>query len=229
MHIPRAITIDGPAGSGKSTLGASLAAALGYVYFDTGVMYRALTLAVIEAGVDPTDSAAVTACAEQCDIGVLPPTVADGRQYTITLAGRDVTWDIRDQRVEKLVSTVAGHPPVRVIMRAQQRAIGLRGNVVMVGRDIGSIVLPEAPLKIYLDVSIAERARRRVAELAARGEHIDEHALAESIAQRDARDAHVMQPAPDAIHIDGDTQSPAQTLVYVLSLVPAALHTAEER
>jgi cytidylate kinase len=223
MTIPRAITIDGPAGSGKSTLGASLATALGFVYFDTGVMYRALTLAVIEGGIDPTDAAAVTACAERISIGIHPPTVADGRQYTITIDGRDVTWAIRDQRVEGAVSSAAGHPTVRVILRAQQRAIGMRGEVVMVGRDIGSIVLPEAPLKIYLDVSIAERASRRVTELAARGESVDHGALADSIKNRDERDAHVMQPAPDAVHINGDTQSPADTLSYVLSLVPAGM------
>lgn len=223
MTHPRAITIDGPAGSGKSTLGASLAAALGFVYFDTGVMYRALTLAVIEAGIDPTDAVAVTACAERISIGVHPPTVADGRQYTITIDDRDVTWDIRDQRVERAVSSAAGHPAVRVIMRAQQRAIGMRGDVVMVGRDIGSIVLPEAPLKIFLDVSIAERARRRSAELAARGESVDTAALEAAIKNRDERDAHVMQPAPDAVHINGDTQSPADTLSYVLSLVPAGM------
>jgi cytidylate kinase len=223
MTHPRAITIDGPAGSGKSTLGASLAAALGFVYFDTGVMYRALTLAVIEAGIDPCDAQAVTACAERISIGVHPPTVADGRQYTITIDDRDVTWDIRDQRVERAVSSAAGHPAVRVIMRAQQRAIGMRGDVVMVGRDIGSIVLPEAPLKIFLDVSIAERARRRSAELAARGESVDTAALEAAIKNRDERDAHVMQPAPDAVHINGDTQSPADTLSYVLSLVPAGM------
>lgn len=225
MNTPRAITIDGPAGSGKSTLGASLAAALGFVYFDTGVMYRALTLAVLDADIDPSDGTAVAACAERIDIGVQPPTVADDRQYTITLDGRDVTWDIREQRVERAVSTAAGHPAVRVILRAQQRAIGMRGNVVMVGRDIGSIVLPEAPLKIYLDVSIAERTRRRSAELVGRGDSVDEHALYDSIANRDARDAHVMQPAPDAVHINGDTQSPADTLAYVLSLVPAGMRS----
>lgn len=223
MHTPRAITIDGPAGSGKSTLGASLARALGFVYFDTGVMYRALTLAVLEAGIDPSDGSAVTACAERIVIGVEPPTVTDGRQYTITIDGRDVTWDIRDQRVERAVSTAAGHPAVRVILRAQQRAIGMRGAVVMVGRDIGSIVLPEAPLKIFLDVSIAERTRRRSAELNSRGDAVDHAALYDSIATRDARDAHVMQPAPDAVHINGDTQSPADTLSYVLSLVPLGM------
>lgn len=227
MTTPRAITIDGPAGSGKSTLGATLATRLGFIYFDTGVMYRALTLAVINHHVDPTDSAAVTDLANRCHIGVHAPTVDDGRQYTITLDGVDVTWDIRQQQVERLVSQVAAHPPVRQILRAQQRAIGLAGDVVMVGRDIGSIVLPEAPLKIYLDVSIAERTRRRIIELEQRGEHVDADALAESIRIRDERDRHVMQAAPDAIHINGDTQAPAQTVADVLALVAQipVLHT----
>ncbi len=219
MTIPRAITIDGPAGSGKSTLGATLATQLGFIYFDTGVMYRALTLAVINQQVDPSNSEAVAELANQCQIGVHAPTIDDGRQYTITLDGIDVTWDIRQQQVERLVSQVAAHPPVRHILRAQQRAIGLAGNVVMVGRDIGSIVLPEAPLKIYLDVSIAERTRRRIIELEQRGEHIDADALAESIRIRDERDQHVMQAAPDAVHINGDTQSPAQTVTAVLALI----------
>lgn len=227
MTIPRAITIDGPAGSGKSTLGAILAAQLGFVYFDTGVMYRALTLAVIQHCVDPSDSVAVAALANQCHIGVHTPTHDDGRQYTVTLDGVDVTWDIRQQHVERLVSHVAAHPAVRQIMRAQQRAIGLAGDVVMVGRDIGSIVLPEAPLKIYLDVSIAERTRRRIIELTHRGEQIDDIALAESIRLRDERDRHVMHAAPDAVHINGDTQSPDQTVAEVLALVAniPVLHT----
>lgn len=227
MTIPRAITIDGPAGSGKSTLGATLAQQLGFIYFDTGVMYRALTLAVINHHVDPTDSQAVTVLAERCRIGVHAPTHDDGRQYTITLDDVDVTWEIRQQQVERLVSQVAAHPSVRQIMRAQQRAIGLAGDVVMVGRDIGSIVLPEAPLKIYLDVSIAERTRRRIAELTQRGEHIDAEALAESIRIRDERDSHVMQAAPDAIHLNGDTLSPDQTVADVLALVAhiPVLHT----
>lgn len=227
MTIPRAITIDGPAGSGKSTLGATLATRLGFIYFDTGVMYRALTLAVINHQIDPNDSVAVTTLAQRCQIGVHAPTVDDGRQYTITLDGIDVTWDIRQQHVERVVSQVAAHPPVRQILRAQQRAIGLAGNVVMVGRDIGSIVLPEAPLKIYLDVSIAERTRRRIIELNQRGEQVDAAALSESIRLRDERDRHVMQAAPDAIHINGDTQSPDQTVADVLTFVAQipVLHT----
>jgi len=182
-------------------------------------MYRALTLAVIEANCDPHDAVAVTQLAEQSTISVHAPTQNDGRQYTIMLNGRDVTWDIRQQSVEKTVSIAAAHPSVRQILRARQRAIGMQGNVVMVGRDIGSIVIPEAPLKIFLDVSIAERARRRVDELTARGESIDEAQLTESIRVRDERDRHVMQPAVDAVHINGDTDTPAQTLAHVLQLV----------
>lgn len=226
MIIPRVITIDGPAGSGKSTLGANLATALGYVYFDTGIMYRALTLAVILANCDPHDVLAVTQLAEQSVIAVCAPSQDDGRQYTIMLNGRDVTWDIRQQSVEQTVSIVAAHAQVRQILRARQRTIGLQGNVVMVGRDIGAIVIPEAPLKIFLDVSIAERVRRRIAELTTRGEQIDVAQLSESIRVRDERDRHVMQPAHDAVHINGDHDTPAQTSVYVLQLVAncPALH-----
>ncbi|MEY2845540.1 MAG: hypothetical protein RL076_1086 [Chloroflexota bacterium] len=228
MNTPQVITIDGPAGSGKSTLGAHLAHTLGYIYFDTGVMYRALALAVLDAAQDPHDSMAVTALAETSDIAVLAPTQDDGRQYTILLNGRDVTWAIRDQRVEKIVSLAAAHPTVRAILRARQRAIGMQGHVVMVGRDIGAIVLPEAPLKIYLDVSIAERAKRRMAELVARGETVDAGALIESIRIRDERDRHVMFPAPDAVIINGDNQTPSQTLTHVLALVNACAALAKE-
>lgn len=226
MTIPQVITIDGPAGSGKSTLGANLAHALGFIYFDTGVMYRALTLAVLQAGIAPDDAVQVTQLAERCHIDVLPPSVSDGRQYTITLDGVDVTWDIRHQDVERTVSQVAAHPTVRSIMRARQRSIGLAGKVVMVGRDIGSIVLPEAPLKIFLEVSIAERARRRIIELDARGEHLDINELTESIRLRDERDRHVMYPAPDAVCIDASAHTPDQTLKHVLTLVEhiPALH-----
>ncbi|MFM7678963.1 MAG: (d)CMP kinase [Roseiflexaceae bacterium] len=228
MNTPKVITIDGPAGSGKSTLGAHLASALGYIYFDTGVMYRALALAVLDANQDPHDSMAVTALAETSDIAVRAPTHADGRQYTIMLNGRDVTWEIREQRVEKVVSIAAAHPPVRAILRARQRAIGMQGGVVMVGRDIGAIVIPEAPLKIYLEVSIAERVRRRVAELTARGEAVDVAALTQSMRIRDERDKHVMFPAPDAIIINGDHHTPAQTLSQVLTLVSQCPTLAKE-
>jgi cytidylate kinase len=146
----------------------------------------------------------------------------------VLLNGQDVTWAIRDQQVEKIVSLAAAHPTVRTIMRARQRAIGLQGHVVMVGRDIGAIVIPEAPLKIYLEVSLEERVRRRVAELTARGESVDVAALTQSMRIRDERDKHVMFPAPDAVIINGDHHTPAQTLNQVLTLVSQCPSLAQE-
>ena len=168
--IPSTIAIDGPAASGKSTIGALLAEQLGYIYFDTGVMYRAVTWAALDRGIDIDDEAAVTALAERVRIDVLAPTVEDGRQYTVMCDGQDVTWAIRAPDVDRAVSPVSAYPGVRAAMTAQQRRIGLGGRVVMVGRDIGTVVLPEADLKIYLDASVEERARRRLREIMSRGE-----------------------------------------------------------
>src|SRR5262245_3613237 len=128
MSIPKTITIDGPAGSGKSTVGELLARRLGYLYFDTGVMYRALTWAALHRGVDPHDGAALAALARALKIEVLPPLAADGRQYTVLADGHDVTWELRLAEVERYVSLVSSYPAVREVLRAQQRAIGLRGR-----------------------------------------------------------------------------------------------------
>jgi len=127
--------------------GELLARQLGYLYFDTGVMYRALTWAALRRGVDPQAGAALAALARQLKIEVLPPLAADGRQYTVLADGQDVTWELRLPEVERYVSLVSSYPAVREVLRAQQRAIGLRGRIVMVGRDIGNIVMPDAALK----------------------------------------------------------------------------------
>ncbi len=163
MGVPLAsiIAIDGPAGSGKSTVGQQLAQRLDYLYFDTGVMYRAMTLACLRGGTPVDDQGAVEALAQRVAIDVRAPTVEDGRQYDVLLEGEDVTWDLRAPEVEGSVSLVSAYPGVRRAMSARQREIGLRGKVVMVGRDIGTVVLPEADLKVYLDASVKERARRR--------------------------------------------------------------------
>ncbi len=216
MNTPEIITIDGPAGAGKSTLGELLARRLGYLYFDTGIMYRALTWAALQRGSDAYDGAATTALAHDLDIELLLPTAADGRQYTVLVDGQDVTWDLRRPEVERLVSRVSSYPGVREVLRAQQRRIGLRGQIVMVGRDIGSIVLPEAPLKIYMQASLEERARRRAAELHARGRDGDLDDIRAEIARRDQLDQHVMAPASDALIITSDHLSPEQTVEAIL-------------
>ncbi|NJM07919.1 (d)CMP kinase, partial [Candidatus Gracilibacteria bacterium] len=158
MEIPSVIAIDGPAGSGKSTLGALLAERLGYLYFDTGVMYRALTLAALRSDLDLSDANALEQLAAQIDISIHPAADAAPGQNIIYIDREDVTAEIRRPEVEQCVSLVACHPGVRREMVRQQRAIGLRGQVVMVGRDIGTVVMPDAGLKLFLDASLTARA-----------------------------------------------------------------------
>jgi CMP/dCMP kinase len=167
--LPSIIAIDGPAASGKSTLGKRLADLLGYLYFDTGVMYRAVTWQALKNNIDINDEIEITRLAEESQIDVRPPSQPDGRDYDVRVNEQDVTWDLRRPEVEANVSIVSAYPGVRRALTFQQRRIGLRRNVVMVGRDIGTVVLPEADLKIYLDATVEERARRRYIEAIARG------------------------------------------------------------
>ena len=208
MSFPTIIAIDGPAASGKSTLAKRLAAELGYLYFDTGVMYRAITWVVLARGVDPADEAAVTSLAEAVTIDVQPATLEDGRDFDVLVEGQDITWEIRSAGVEANVSQVSAYPGVRKALSAQQRRVGMRGRVVMVGRDIGTVVLPEAQLKIYLDASVEERARRRYDEQVARGDRVSLEAVLEAMRKRDAidstRDVAPLRAAQDAIVIDSD-------------------------
>jgi cytidylate kinase len=226
MARPSVIAIDGPAASGKSTLGQRLAEALGYLYFDTGVMYRAVTLAALRRGVDPNDEAAVTRLAEVVHIDVVPPTVADGRQYTVLLDGEDVTWDLRQPEVDAWVSPVSAYPGVRAALLSQQRRIAAGGRVVMVGRDIGTVVLPNADLKIYLDASLEERARRRYKEMMARGQSASYEEVLRSMRRRDEIDSRrataPLRPAPDAVVIDSTTMDADAVLKHVLKLVEGA-------
>lgn len=213
------ITIDGPAGAGKSTLGELLARRLGYLYFDTGVMYRALALAALAQQTDPSDATAMTTLARSITIQVRPADASDGRQYTVLLDGRDVTWELRRPEVEQIVSRAAAHPGVRAVMRAAQRAIGQQGRVVMVGRDIGNVVMPDAPLKLVLEASLEERARRRALELRQRNQALPEADIRADLARRDALDRHVMQAAPDALMIESDGLTPEQVVERVLTLI----------
>jgi cytidylate kinase len=220
--LPSIIAIDGPAASGKSTLGLRLAEALGYLFFDTGVMYRAVTWLVLDRGVDVSDEAAVTALAESIPIEVAPASVRDGRTSDVIVDGRDITWETRLPEVEKNVSPVSAYRGVRAALTRQQRRIGLRGNVVMVGRDIGTVVLPEADLKIYLVATAEERARRRYDEILARGEKADYREILAKVVERDridsTRDVAPLKSAEDAVLLDSDNLNADQVFERVLAL-----------
>ncbi len=223
MDRPSTIAIDGPAASGKSTIGGMLAERLGYLYLDTGVMYRAVTWAAIVRGIAVDDEASVSALAEQLRIDVVRPTVHDGRQYTVLADGQDVTWEIRRPEVNGGVSPVSAHPGVRAALTVQQRRIGQQGQIVMVGRDIGTVVLPEADLKIYLDATLEERAGRRYREDVARGELTEFDMVLASVRRRDEIDSGRMlaplRAATDAVIIDTTELGVEQVLERVVALV----------
>jgi cytidylate kinase len=186
-------------------------------------MYRAVTWAVVAQGVAVTDEPAVTALAESLRIDVLEPTVDDDRPYTILAGGRDVTWEIRRQEVVEAVSKVSEYAGVRHTLTEQQRRIAGRGRIVMVGRDIGTVVLPGADLKIYLDGSLEVRARRRYLEMLARDPDATYEAALSSVHERDLIDSRrseaPLRPAEDAVVIDTTQLDIEQVLGRVLVLV----------
>jgi len=223
MSIPNIIAIDGPAASGKSTLALHLARELGYLYFDTGVMYRALTWVGLQRGIAIEDEKQLTRLAQNLEIDVRSPSVDDGRAYDVHVDGMDVTWDIRRQEVDANVSVVSAYAGVRAALSAQQRRIGLRGRVVMVGRDIGTVVLPQADLKIFLDASAQERARRRYHELLRRNEQASYEAILQAMQRRDridsTRDVAPLRAADDAVILDSDRMDAMQVLEAARKLV----------
>jgi cytidylate kinase len=221
-NIPSIIAIDGPAASGKSTIGKRLADELGYLFFDTGVMYRAITWLALQRKLDMRDKAAITALAESVPIDVQPPSRNDGRACDVIVDGKDITWQTRRPEVDANVSVVSAYPGVRRALSAQQRRIGQRGQVVMVGRDIGTVVLPDADLKIYLDASAEERARRRYDEIIARGESADYDEILAKVIERDridsTRDVAPLKAAEDAVIVDSDNLNADEVFQQILAL-----------
>jgi len=222
MVPPYIIAIDGPAASGKSTLGLRLAVSLGYLFFDTGVMYRAVTWAALQRGLEIKDEEAVTQLAETAQIDVRPSSQNDGRTSDVLLDGVDITWETRRPDVEASVSPVSAYRGVRQALASQQRRIGQRGRIVMVGRDIGTVVLPEADLKIYLDASAEERARRRYEEILQRGGKADYEQILAGMRKRDEIDStrsfSPLQAAADAVILDSDKLNADEVFIKVEAL-----------
>ena len=222
---PSIIALDGPAASGKSTLGRRLADSLGYLFFDTGIMYRAITWIALQRDLDLRDESTITSLAQTAQIDIRPPSKNDGRACDVVIAEKDVTWGMRDGNVDANVSVVSAYAGVRQALSEQQRRIGLRGKVVMVGRDIGTVVLPEADIKIYLDASAEERAKRRYDEIIARGEESDYDEILRKVIERDRIDSTravaPLRPADDAVIIDSDKMDADQVFDHVLKLCTA--------
>jgi cytidylate kinase len=233
MKQPLTIAIDGPSASGKSTLAHRLAQKLGYLYFDTGVMYRAVTLAALQRGIDLADEAVLVRLAETIDIDVLPPAVDDGRDCTVLLDGEDITLQLRSPEVDAGVSIPSAYAGVRKALTLQQRRIAERGRVVMVGRDIGTVVLPHADLKIYLDASAEARARRRWLEYQARGRSDSYEDILAAMRRRDEIDSQravaPLRPAEDAIVLDTTQMDVEVVLQAVLNMVDVSQGRTEGR
>ncbi|MDK1027710.1 MAG: (d)CMP kinase [Anaerolineae bacterium] len=220
--IPSIIAIDGPAASGKSTIAKLLADSLDYMFFDTGVMYRAITWTALQREVSIADESAVTSLAKSVLVDIQPASKSDGRTCDVFVENQDITWKIRRPIVDANVSVVSAYPGVRSALAAQQRRIGMRGRVVMVGRDIGTVVLPEANLKIYLDASAEVRARRRFNEIIARNESADYDEILTKIIERDrvdsTRKVAPLKAADDAVIVNSDNLNSDEVFQQIKAL-----------
>jgi len=213
------IAIDGPAGAGKSTVAKSVAAALGYTYIDTGAMYRSVALRAIEDGIDPTDSERIGRLAEAVRIEFAQDALGGQR---VLADGRDVTAEIRSPEATRLSSPVSAVPAVRRALVALQREMGRAGGVVMEGRDIGTVVFPNAEVKVFLTATDGERAARRWRELHERGEAVSIDDVLAQQRERDARDSSredsPLRPADDAVIVDSDRLTIEQVTERILDI-----------
>ena len=201
------IAVDGPAGAGKSTIAKTLAKELGYVYVDTGAMYRAMAYYFLQQGIDKDDEAAITAAVDGADVTIR---YEDGAQQVL-LNGENITGYLRTEQVGNMASATSIYPSVRTKLVALQQKLAKTTDVIMDGRDIGTCVLPDAQVKIYLTASVETRAKRRYNELVEKGEPADLEKIAVDIQERDDRDMHremsPLRQAEDAVLVDSSEMS----------------------
>jgi len=220
------IAIDGPGAAGKSTVARKLAEQTGSLLFDTGALYRAVTLAAQRTGTPLDDEAALAQLAAGLRIELRPPSVEDGRQVDVLLDGEDVTWAIRTPAVDADVSEVSAHPEVRRVLLDTQRSIANGARVVMVGRDIGTVVAPNAGFKVYLDASVEERARRRLLDLQERDPDATYQTVLEDLRRRDeydsGRESAPLRAADDAVVVETDGRTIDEIVTELKRAVEAA-------
>ncbi len=214
------VAIDGPAGAGKSTVARLLAQRLGYSYIDTGALYRAVALAVLRAGIRPEDEQSVTNLVQQLDLRMEPG--RPGEQARVLLGGCDVTEELRTPVVTQHVPVIARYPAVRATLLAIMRALGAQGRVVMDGRDIGTVVLPDAEVKVFLTASLEERARRRWIELQRKGYQVDLEHVKATILERDKQDTGrqlaPLKPADEAVIVDTSGRAVTEIVEELVAL-----------
>ncbi|MDO5118494.1 MAG: (d)CMP kinase [Coriobacteriales bacterium] len=225
------VAIDGPAGSGKSTVAKAIAKKCGFTLLDTGAMYRSVALACVQRGVDLNDTDAVAQVAREVKISFVP----GEKVQRVLLDGEDVTSDIRTPLIDKAVTPVSANPGVREAMVAQQRAIGEQGDVVAEGRDIGTVVFPDAEVKVFLTADPAARALRRAVQRDGGDAATDAHATADQSAveeimadliRRDkadsTREASPLRPAEDAVHIDSSNKTVDMVVSMIIQMMEGA-------
>jgi cytidylate kinase len=225
-----AIAIDGPAASGKSTTAKLVAQRLGYVHLDTGAMYRAVTYGILKRGIDASSKDKVESFASTATVVV----EADGTEGNrIFLNGENVTQEIRSPIVTRNVSAVSSYQGVRSVLVREQRKLSAQGGVVLEGRDIGTVVLPNAELKIYMVANVAERARRRKKDLLAAGVEVDEEELVKEIEERDRKDstreASPLRMAPDAVRLDTSDITIEQQVSIIIDRAREIIGAGEEK